>query len=293
MSGTPRFQLCDYTPIAKRRVRRRSAVLALGFFLASGFLPYSGCRSNTASQKAIALLGEAFKTRRLIEARPSGGFHAAPYDPNPNNVEGIDQDKINRAGDLLAIAIADNSDPRAEGVLACLLLVSGKAAEPKTVDILRRVVQANPASPEAHNDLAVCFLESDRPVEALDELNAALKLSPDVPEALYNRGLCYERLLLYEPAIDDLQRVTEVERDNSWREEASARLDRLRAPPESVKLDAVVDSLERAESGGDEHRLLTIAGQNFEMLRRPALIQWPLEYLKAVSDGNSAQAART
>jgi tetratricopeptide (TPR) repeat protein len=171
------------------------------------------------------------------------------------------------------------------------LLVSGEARKPDTLDLLLRVVENDPSNIEARNDLAVCYLENGRLVDALDELNALIERAPEFAEAVHNRAICYERLLLYEPAIADFERLRPIEPDRAWRDEALERQRKLEMTPKTPKSEEVTASLERAKAANDENEIVTVAAANFEMLRRLALIEWPLEYLKAVSAGAADLAA--
>ena len=292
MSATPPITLSCIKLRIKVAVSRFLPFVSLCVLLGTTPVMYFGCGSKSPAREAIALMVEAFNSRRLIEPRVSGGFRAAHYDPGLDNQAGVDQSKIRNARDILSIAVADGSDPHAEAALGRLLLVSGEAKEPKTLELLQRVAEINPQSAEAHNDLAVYLLETDRLIDALDELNKALKLSPTMPEALFNRALCYEKLLLYMPAVKDLESFSRVEHDGGWLAESTAKQEKLNSEPPVAKVEEVVLALDTAVADGNEEELRRIVAQNYEALRRPALMNWPLEFLTASWEGDDVTASR-
>src|SRR4030095_2129631 len=80
------------------------------------------------------------------------------------------------------------------------LLISKSEKLPEAQKYLRRALASAPENPEAHNDLGVCLIEQGKLEDAIAAFDSSLQLKPDMPEALFNRALCYQRLLLKDPA---------------------------------------------------------------------------------------------
>ncbi|CAK9825555.1 FK506-binding protein 59 [Anthophora retusa] len=67
----------------------------------------------------------------------------------------------------------------------------------------------------AHLNLALCYLKTDQNMEAKDECNKALKLSPQNEKALFRRGQAYLALASPEIALKDFQEVLKIEPTNT------------------------------------------------------------------------------
>jgi tetratricopeptide (TPR) repeat protein len=93
-----------------------------------------------------------------------------------------------------------------------------------------QALKARPDSPSLMTDLASAYFER---VEANHQatgygaaaefLSRALRASRDDPVALFNRAIVYERMRLYDQAIEDWQRYLRVDPDGSWTSEATKR----------------------------------------------------------------------
>jgi tetratricopeptide (TPR) repeat protein len=91
------------------------------------------------------------------------------------------------------------------------------------------------ASPTILTDLATAYFQRAEteyhPTDygtAAELLSAVLQRNPDDEIALFNRAIVYERLLLYEKAINDWERYLHVSRDEGWDGEAQEYLARLK-----------------------------------------------------------------
>lgn len=170
-------------------------------------------------------LVEAFSKQRLIEPRLSGGFSAGEFNPSRDAGRGIDTLKLERARGWLQDAVAERQPSADLAYARFLLSEADKPAEAQTY--LRRALAEAPASSEAHNDLGVWFIQQNKFEDAIGEFDEALKLRADMPEPLFNRAICYRRLLLSAAANDDLGRLMEIEHDKGWLDEAKRRRDEL------------------------------------------------------------------
>ncbi len=64
--------------------------------------------------------------------------------------------------------------------------------------------------------------------KAVERLSRALELEPANTTALFNRGIVYGLLFLYDSAIPDLEKCIAIEKDSGWSHEARTRLEELR-----------------------------------------------------------------
>ena len=208
----------------------------------------------------------AFSKRRIIEPRLSGGFKAAPYNRDGSDRTGIDESQLNKARDLVTEAAATGDAP---ALLAYgrLSLLDGKG--PAALSRIREAVKRLPDSPDAYNDLGVCLMEQENIEAALAGFESALKCSPQMPEAMFNRALCYEKLLLRDEAREGLIQLSNIERDKGWLREINERVATLSRPIAQRKPDdEVVSAFNNAIEAADQDKARQISEENFEAIRK-------------------------
>jgi CHAT domain-containing protein/lipoprotein NlpI len=251
------------------------------------FIAFAERGSNV--ERGTRALVEAFSKQRMIEPRLSGGIKCGRFIAAGESSSDVNTEKIELAQKFIVEAVA-RKDPGAELAYG-RLLASKNEKLPDARRYLARAIALSPESPEAHNDLGVCFIQQGMIEDALDEFEAALKIKPEMPEALFNRGLCYQRLLLKAPARTDLAQLETIEPDNEWRKEIRQRLEAVSAPPASQRapaekqFDAAI-----AEGRLDEARQL--ADQSSEAISRHAVWEISIRQLKAALTGNQPEAAQ-
>src|SRR5262245_27357793 len=205
-------KVLDARPIKQRNsvISRRSVVfmslIAVSVLIAIAIVYW--LRGSQVERGTSALI-EAFSKRRLIEPRLSGGFKCGQFNPASDDHSGVETHELDKAKDLITEA-AGRGEPGGQLAYARFLL-SGNDRLPEAAKYLRRVLTSTPDSPEEHNDLGVCLILQGKLEDALDQFESALEREADMPEALFNRGLCYERLLLRDAAGGDYSRLLEVE----------------------------------------------------------------------------------
>ena len=262
------------------------AVVAIGLI---GLLIYWG--RGTASERGTRLLVEAFSKQRMIEPRLSGGFKGGAFNLAENGAPDINTAEVARATELIENAF-DDSDPYSRLAYGRLLLSKGgKGAD--ALKHLRLAVAELPGKAEPHNDLGVCFMQQGDLEGALDQFNLALKSKANMPEALFNRGLCYERLFLRDAASDDYPQLLAIESDRSWMNEIKRRQEETSAPITPAKQQAeIIKAFETAVASGNNDEARKLTNQNLEILLKYAYRDSVIAYLKAVEAGDQSEADR-
>jgi CHAT domain-containing protein/tetratricopeptide (TPR) repeat protein len=179
-------------------------------------------------ERGTRALVEALGRRRLIEPRLTGGFKAAEFSGKIEDRTGIDEDTLKEARILIEDAYL-RGDEGAKSAYARLLLAQNSTLS-EAQNLLKSLTPQPPSDPGVHNDLGVCLLLRGRIEDALEEFKNALKLEPRMPEALYNRALCFQRLFLRRPAAEGYADFIEVETDAGWLEDARQRHELLSGP---------------------------------------------------------------
>ena len=128
---------------------------------------------------------------------------------------------------------------------------------------------------------------------AIDAFNRALEKSPAMPEALFNRAICYQRLQLRDAARDDLARLLSVERDDGWAAESRWRLDEVtRALQPKAEESEIIEGFESAITNGQMDEARKIASQYPDKLRERGLGRLIKEYAQAVRAADAPKADR-
>jgi CHAT domain-containing protein len=197
-----------------------------------GIISVGVWRMNVTRGNSIAVLINATpRDGRYLEARLCGGFPWAPLRSMPRgNAPVVDTGQmklIGAAGEVLEKSAGDSS-PRSQHAVAIAHLVAGHSQEAIRVmsGIVRSAPDANTWSDlsAARYMLAVKTSDAAQLAEALAAADAALRIDPTLPEALFNRALTIERLGARQQARLAWKRYLEVDRTGPWADEARQHL---------------------------------------------------------------------
>lgn len=195
-------------------------------------------RESDGFQTLIAALPV---TARPIEGRLTGGFPWAhrPIPKRSNqNAPDLEQMKLaGAAGMVLEQADRETSPVNFHAAAIARLLMDDSL---EAVRLLESLVETQ-EDPRiwsdlaaAHHDIAVTYDWPEHLHDALMCADAALALSPSMPEALFNRALIIEAMGISHAARIAWQMYIEADPGSKWSEEANARLTELE-PPEAFK----------------------------------------------------------
>jgi CHAT domain-containing protein/Tfp pilus assembly protein PilF len=227
----------------------------------------------------------AYSEVRVIEPRLSGGFKAGEFLPRQDGLQKGEPGLLEEARGRLLDAASDEKDLPAQLAYGRLLLLEGKSKAAETR--LRKVLDALPESAEARNDLGVALFEQQKLEDALEEFERALEGAPRMAEAVFNRALCYEKLLLTQAAISEFDQAAKFDDGDGWSKEARARIEKLSRPLKALQsYGEVVKTFNSALSEKNRDEALRIADENFEHLTIYALCDLTLEHLNAALSGD-------
>jgi CHAT domain-containing protein/Flp pilus assembly protein TadD len=261
------------------------AILA-GLALALGLI--LSLRRGSQAEQLTGALVEAYANRRPIEGRLSGGFRAGVFLPSNGDKELVDDRALQRSRSLINEAAGSNA---IDSQLAyARLLVSDSEDRPQQVRVLQTIAETWPNSLEAHNDLAVALIAEGRPDDALAEAALALRINSRMPEALFNRALCYEKLHLIDAARAAYSEIEKTERSSSWKKEISSRLEALSRPFEATSNQDAA-KLDQALASNDDEQLRLIADDRLDLIRTDAFFKLPPRYLQALVTPDAGKAS--
>jgi tetratricopeptide (TPR) repeat protein len=266
---------------------RRLAVASLSMLFIGALMFWGWFILQRQADRGLRELIQAFEKCRLIEPRLSGGFAASVFSRDPSD------QRINRASlDIAREYIIDQAvvgSPRATALLGKLYLLEGRTAQAQKS--LRRAATSEPTNIEALNDLGCCFFEMGKLEDALEEYEKVLNLNPDMPEARFNRALCYQRLQLKHKARNAFEELLKSEKDLGWSDEIHERLLVVSAPvglPRNEK--NVISAFKKALLEKDAEAATGLIHRHSDIIGDMAISQFYLSYLSASVRGDSSLA---
>lgn len=192
--------------------------------------------------RALQAFQEAYRNDRIIEARISALRYAPRLESRGNVRETAGRIARARAQAALVDAAARNPGPEAENALGQFYLVNKQF--PEAIEHLDKAVRLSPGNAQFHSDFAAALLEKGKADSnqsepgqallgqalkeigrALEQTEEALRLHPSLPEALFNRALCCQQLMLWNEARLGWQSYLERDSATLWAEEARKNLD--------------------------------------------------------------------
>jgi CHAT domain-containing protein len=205
-------------------------ILAVGFGVWRLFIYESDV------EKGAAALRSAYRDNRPVESRLTG-FDYAP----PVTLRGDDQvngDPIARklAERILLDEVVENPGSASYHALGQFYLSDRKFDD--AIRQFEEALKADPQNARAHSDLGAARLEKgkrDRSsddsgksleefAKSLEQLNKALESDGRLIEALFNRALLYQEMMLPAQAEEDWRRYLELDSTSKWADEARHNL---------------------------------------------------------------------
>jgi CHAT domain-containing protein len=128
--------------------------------------------------------------------------------------------------------------------------------------------------------------------KAVEHASKAIDADPRLPEAWFNRALCYERMNLFLQAESDWKQYLTFDGNSAWAEEAREHLNKLRERATRLeKLEQTVQTEFRAaEAAGDEIKMRELVTRHFVPAQNLAMDQLFDQYLSAAIAGEKRQA---
>jgi CHAT domain-containing protein len=199
--------------------------------------------------KGLQVLHAAYREQRPTEARLTG-FDYAPPPPSvrgsePERVDYVARDHAER---VLLDAYDGHPEAQSHHALGRLYLAEHKLVE--AGDQLEKALRLDEKNAQIESDYGLTLMEMGKAerlkgesgkgleilARSLDHLNQALNLDSSQLEALFNRALWQEYMLLYRGAEKDWQGYIQKDPDSQWAAEAKQKLAELKERlPRSVQ----------------------------------------------------------
>ncbi|HKY04532.1 MAG TPA: CHAT domain-containing protein, partial [Blastocatellia bacterium] len=184
--------------------------------------------------KGIAVLKSAYRSERPVEARISD----FDYAPKIETRGGQQQESLERERAHRLLLDAAAKDPSARSYHALGQYYLSQKDFDKAIAQFELALKEDEKNAQLHNDLGAALVERGKAARAsddtgkgiedfaraLDRFNRALEVEASLLEALFNRALVYEEMMLPDRASQDWQSYLEKDPDSRWAEEARRHL---------------------------------------------------------------------
>src|SRR6266511_3249338 len=233
------------------------AALVIAAFFGGSLVAYLSLWRQSSEESDLSRVREVYRDTRLLQARVTGGFAHQQY-----------------------VEARSPADPTGANERARVTLLSKLDQEALTYQ----------RAATRHNLGRLFMLHGD--LEAAELLSNAVETDPNLPEAWFNRALCYERMNLFLQAESDWKQYLTFDGNSAWAEEAREHLNELRERATRLeKLEQTVQAEFRAaEAAGDEIKMRELVAGHFVPAQNLAMDQLFDKYLAAAVAGDKKQA---
>ncbi|HEY7183244.1 MAG TPA: CHAT domain-containing protein [Blastocatellia bacterium] len=268
--------------------------------LGGGLIAYLSMWRQTPEDLTLARIREVYHDARVLQARVTGGFAHQQYVTTRGlgDIAGVDENRQIALVTELNLGAAGRG-AAARHNLGRVFILHGDL-EPAERQFLL-ALKERPRDAGLLADLGALYYErslkdasenNDLLEKALEHTSKAIEIDPAVPEAWFNRALCYERMNLFLQAEGDWKQYLTLDGGSAWAEEAREHLDKLRERATRLEgLEQTVQTeFQAAEAAGDEARMRELVNRHFIPMRNLAMDQLFDQYLGAAVAGEKRQA---
>jgi tetratricopeptide (TPR) repeat protein len=191
---------------------------------------------QTDLDKGMVALNAAYRDERPVKARISGLAYAPYIERRGDEKKQVDQRALNRA-ERIFLDLTETR-PKPDSLHALGRYYLAKKDLPQAIELFETALKTDPNNAELQSDLGAALLEqgrADRSNEAsgksledfakgLERFNKALELNSGLLEALFNRALCRQYMMLPRQAEEDWRNYLEKDSSSRWAIEARENL---------------------------------------------------------------------
>jgi CHAT domain-containing protein len=269
--------------------------------LGGGLITYLSLWRQSAEERTLARMREIYRDARVLQARVTGGFSYQQYvtTRGSGDLAGVDESQRVALLSELNQEVTTYQGAAARHNLGRLFILRGDL-EPAERQFLL-ALNERPRDARLLADLGALYYERSLKEgseghelleKSVEHTSKAIEADPRLPEAWFNRALCYERITLFLQAESDWKQYLTFDVGSAWAEEAREHLDKLRERATRLgKLEQTVQTEFRAaETAGDEIKMRELVTRHFIPVQNLAMDQIFDQYLSAAIAGEKRQA---
>ncbi len=276
-----------------------SLLLTLGIgFVVWKFLP--------GTDQNLIALNRAYATQRPLEARIAG-FNYAPFAQTrgTNETEASVRILRERAERILLDAIAEKPTAANKHALGKFYLAEKKFDQ--ALEQFKAALVELPKNATLENDLGATFFELSKQeafknqggesmrhlAEGFEHVSRALELQPDYAEALFNRALCKEKLLLNAQAIEDWKLYLQLDAKSLWADEARRHIEELQKTGRLIyDPEKWYTNFLAASAARDDNRAYQFLTESYQVTGNVIIERLIDEYLAAKESRDEAKSVQ-
>jgi len=275
--------------------------LVVVVLLGGGLITYLSFWRQSAEERTLARVRDIYRDARVLQARVTGGFTHQQYvtTRGSGDLTGVDESQRVALLSELNQEVTTYQRAAARHNLGRLFILRGEL-EPAERQFLL-ALKDRPRDAGLLADLGALYYErslreasegNDLFDKAVEHTSKAIEADPRLPEAWFNRALCYERMNLFLQAESDWNQYLALDGNSPWTEEAREHLDKLRERETRLeKLEQTVQTeFQAAEVAGDEIRIRELVTRHFVPVQNLAMDQLFDQYLSAAIAGEKRQS---
>ncbi len=277
-----------------------------------GFAVWRGFIYQSDVDKGLIALNSAYREQRPFEARMTQLDYAPFVTTRGPGTSTVNESELRRAELTLLEALNKNPTPEVHHALGKVYLA--KKDFDRAIEQFDEALKGDPRNAKLNSDLGAAYLEkakidlgrgranpnsseSGKGMEdlarSLEPLNRALELNPNLPEALFNRALVYQEMVLPQQAEEDWKKYLEKDPNSKWADEARRHLNELEERKKARtqnKADLLPEFVAAYESNSDD-KAYELISKNTEAIAGQ-LVWWQLAgaYLDAASKRETDRA---
>ncbi|MFL6216917.1 MAG: CHAT domain-containing tetratricopeptide repeat protein [Blastocatellia bacterium] len=224
--------------------------------------------------KGLAALNHAYRQQRPTEARITGFDYAPRLETRGSDSSAVDAAEHDRA--KLMLLTEAQQHPSAK---ACHALGKSYLAErnfDEAIKWLDKSLSLDTNNARLYSDLGAAYLEkgiaerggnqAGRSLEdyarSLDHLSRALELNDSLLEALFNRALCHQYLMMLQQAEDDWRKYLDKDSASPWADDARENLRKIEEQRQRISANRDrYQEFVRAVQNNDDEELWRIISQ--------------------------------
>jgi CHAT domain-containing protein len=275
--------------------------LTIIVMIASCLVGYFAWYRQSSDEGTLARVRDIYQDTRSLQARVTGGFAHREYveTRNPGDPTGVDESRRIALLSELDHEVFTHQRAASRHNLGKLFMLHGDMGPAEQQLLLALKERAHDA--RLLTDLGALYYERTRKEikegyvllhKAAEHLSNAIEIDPKLPEAWFNRALCYERMNLFLQAESDWKQYLMLDSGSPWAEEAREHLNGLRE--RAMRLEKQEQNVQAefrvAETAGDEGKLRELVAAHFVPVRNLAMDQLFDQYLSAAIAGEKDQA---
>src|SRR5262249_35776914 len=269
--------------------------------LGGGLTAYLSLWRQSTEERTLARVREVYRDARVLQARVTGGFTHQQYVTTRGSGDFVGVDESQRAALLSELnqEVTTYQGAAARHNLGRLFILRGDLELAERQFLL--ALNERPRDAGLLADLGALYYErsiregsegNDLLEKAIEHTQKAIEADPKLPEALFNRALCYERMNLFLQAESDWKQYLTLDGDSACVDEARQHLANVgERAPQREKLEQTVQAEVRtAEAAGDEIRMRELVTRHFVRVQNLTMDQLFDQYLSAAIAGERKQA---